>query len=136
MNQPVLQEPGLLEVESKKLDSTWKRFQSVLSPHTPVLVLDEEGSVRHITASARRLLDYRNDQAVDPCFFTHVHSRNQYQVMRDVADMVCYGKAQASWLLRLRTGQGRWHWFKATAKNQLGGPAAAIVITLSDLHGL
>lgn len=111
-----------------------KRFQSHLSLHGPVLVLNGEGSLLHLSDAARTLLEYRPDQSIEPCFFAHVHGRNHYQVMRDVADMVCYGRQFTTWLLRLRTGQGRWRWYKAHVQNDLGGEVDAILIRLSDLY--
>lgn len=111
-----------------------KRFHDVVTPHVPALVLDGEGTIRHLTEAARRLLKYAADRPFDPCFFSHVHGRNLRQVMHDVADMVRYGKMQASWLLRLRTGQGHWRWFKATAARQSDASETAIVVYLRDLY--
>ncbi len=110
-----------------------KRFQQTLTTHTPALVLDGEGTIQHINLNARRLLEYDPEQPVEPCFFSHIHNKNLYQVMRDVADMVCYGKAGASWLLRLNTGRHQWKWFKATVFNQLDHATPSIVITLDDM---
>lgn len=108
-----------------------KRFQDHVQAHAPVLLLTADGMITHVSASARTLLEYRSKEGMDPCFFTHVHGKNLYQVMRDVADMVCYGKSQASWLLRLRTGQGRWRWYKATVRNRLENDSM-IEIRLDD----
>lgn len=84
--------------------------------------------------SALRLLSYRSKSSMSPCFFSHVHGKNLYQVMRDVADMVCYGKPRASWLLRLRTGDGRWRWFKVLAECSIDEPDRTIELTLSDVN--
>ena len=111
-----------------------KRFRELVSPHVAALVLNAEGSIEHATPAGRRILEYRADEPIEPCFFTHIHSRNLYQIMRDVADMVCYGKAQARWLLRLRTGRGRWSWYRAHARNHLLDSERAIIITLRDVH--
>ena len=46
-----------------------------------------------------------------------MHEKDLYRVMRDVAEMVCHGKKQAWWQLRMRTGRGRWRWFKMLAHN-------------------
>lgn len=110
-----------------------KRFQNPLLQQ-PVVVLDEEGSIVDISASALRLLEFRRRNGMAPCFFSHVHGKNLYQVMRDVADMVCYGKHSASWLLRLRTGTGRWRWYRVTARNRLSGSEKRIELTLRDVH--
>lgn len=135
MSDSIVQEmPVSTAAASKNFAADWKRFQNILTPHVPLIVLDAEGSIQHLTPAARRVLEYRTDQRIDGCFFSHVHGRNLYQVMRDVADMVCYGRAQANWLLRLRTGQGRWQWFRAHVKNDLATPEAAITITLRHLH--
>ena len=111
-----------------------KRFHQLVMPHVPALVLDGEGTVRHLTEAARHLLKYATGRPFDPCFFSHVHGRNLRQVMHDVADMVRYGKTQTSWLLRLRTGQGHWRWFKATAACQPDASEKAIVVYLRDLY--
>ncbi|HEX7071861.1 MAG TPA: hypothetical protein VF190_13695 [Rhodothermales bacterium] len=108
-----------------------KRFRDQFAAYVPYVVLNPDGMIRDVTPSARKLLEYRTSQQIDPCFFAHVHGKNLYQVMRDVADMVCYGKNQASWLLRLRTGQGRWRWYKASVRNRLEEDEA-IQIQLDD----
>lgn len=119
---------------SKKFDQSRKRFQRRVAPHLPVLVVDAEGTIQHITPAARRLLEYRHDEDPLPCFFSHIHGRNMYQVMRDVADMVCYGKPRASWLLQLRTARGRWRWVKASVQNHLEGDEPSIHVAISDLQ--
>lgn len=111
-----------------------KRFQETPTLQGPVLALNGEGTLLYASSAARTLLEYRPDQTIEPCFFAHVHGRNHYQVMRDVADMVCYGRQSATWLLRLRTGQGQWRWYKAHVRNELGHDRNAIVIHLSDLY--
>lgn len=120
--------------EARKFTAIRKRFQEPVSPHLPTLVLGGDGMIQHTTPAARHMLEYKPDQQIESCFFSHVHGRNLYQVMRDVADMVCYGKASASWLLRIRTGQGRWRWFKASVKNQLNLGEGTILVNLRDLH--
>lgn len=122
------------EPSPKKISRPRKRFQDGVEPHSAALVLDAEGTIQHITPAARRLLEYRHDDDLPPCFFSHVHGRNMYQVMRDVADMVCYGKPRATWLLRMRTGRGRWQWVRATVSNLLQGDVPAIKVVVSDLQ--
>ena len=136
MNNPSLLRdlPKLEAPPAKKFDPDRKRFQSGIDTHVPLMVLDAEGSIQHLTPAARKVLEYKLGQPVEPCFFSHVHGKNLHQVMRDVADMVCRGKAQASWLLRLRTGQGRWRWYKATVRNELMQPEATITVHLRDFH--
>lgn len=85
----------------------------------PQLLLDAEGSITDLTPAARRLLEYQNDAPVERCFFSHVHQKNLFQVMRDVAQMVTTGLPRASWLLRLRTGRRRYQWFKMEVRNRL-----------------
>ncbi len=117
----------------KKISLSRKRFQDA-EKHRSAIILDAEGTIRHITPAARRLLEYRHDDDLPPCFFSHVHGRNMYQVMRDVADMVCYGKPRASWLLRMRTGRGRWQWVRATVTNKLESDVPTIQVIVSDLQ--
>lgn len=116
---------------SKKFVPIRKRFQA--KPHLPVIVLNGEGTIEEMSPTARRMLEYGKDDHVPPSFFSHVHGRNIYQVMRDVADIVCYGKPRASWLLRLRTGRGRWQWFRTSVTPHFQDGDLAIHIHLSDL---
>jgi len=103
------------------ISSFRKRFQEkeTLDPRLPLLLLNADGDIQHITPTARMLLEYPGPQPIDPCFFTHVHSRNLQQVWHDLAAMARQRKQQASWLLRLRTGRGHWRWFQVRARNLL-----------------
>ena len=88
-----------------------KRFQ--LRP--PHLVVDSTGHLTALSPDARALLEFPASQRVETNFFSHVHSRNQYRVMRDVASLLLFDKTRCEWLLRMRSGRGRWLWFQATA---------------------
>lgn len=120
---------------SKKIAEYRKRFQSLAKAHVAALILDAEGTIRHVTPAARRLLGYDLNEPLMPCFFSHVHGHNMYQVMRDIADMVCYGKPKARWLLRLRTSNGRFQWFQTTVTNHLDYDEPTIKIVVGDLSG-
>lgn len=96
-------------------------------------MLDREGDIQFLTRAARATLEYTSDDRVDECFFAHVHKRNMQRVMRDLADMVCRGKQRARWLLRLRTGNGRWRWYRASAQNRLRAEANDILVRLRTL---
>lgn len=111
----------------------WKRFQIMESPLVPLLAVDAEGTIQHISPAARRLLEYPSGASPDPCFFTHVHGRNLYRVMQDIANMVCHRQQQVEWLLRLKTGRGRHRWFKAAVHNRLYDDEARIVMILEAL---
>lgn len=113
--------------------SNWKRFHPAENLFLPILTIDAEGTIQHLSKAARRLLEYPPDAELDPCFFAHVHGKNLYRVMQDVAHMVCYGQRQISWLLRLRTGRGRWRWYRATAHNRLHTADNHILIRLSEV---
>ncbi len=109
---------------------TRKRFQTA-----PAYVcLSADGTISDVGNGTRRLLEYGDNEAMDPCFFTHVHQRNLYQVMRDVAEMVTQGKPRASWLVRLRTGRARWTWVRATVQNHLTDAMQVIRIDLTPIR--
>jgi len=113
--------------------STETEFRETAAPHVPVLTLDQEGTIQSLTEAARRALEYSGESDPDPCFFAHVHARNQHRVMRDLADMVCRGKQRAQWLLRLRTGNKRWRWYRATVRNELRQEEGYIHVRLRPL---
>lgn len=117
--------------EPQNFEDRRKRFRT---ERAPLLRVDASGNVVDLTAAARHLLEYDADELLDTAFFSHVHGKNLYRVMRDVADMVCYGKEQCSWLLCLKTGRSRWRWYKAKATNRLNGAAPHIIIHLNDLN--
>ena len=111
----------------------WKRFRPVEDLLIPVLSIDKEGTIQHVSKAARRLLEYAPDATLDTYFFSHVHGKNLYRVMQDIAHMVCCGQRHASWLLRLRTGHGRWRWYRATAQNRLHQSPRDILIRLTSV---
>jgi len=114
-------------------DQDWKRFREKTLSHVPALTLDREGNIKTLTRAARRALEYSDDATVDEYFFSHVHKHNMQRVMHDLANMVCRGKQRAQWLLRLRTGNERWRWYRASARNNLGGEDEHIRIRLRPL---
>jgi hypothetical protein len=105
-----------------------KRFQN---PGLATIVLGADGTVQSLSSPARSILEYGPDQPVNQSFFSMIHGRQLYQVMRDVADMVCHGKTRVTWLIRLRTYKGRWKWFKADVYNRLDQNSASLDIILS-----
>lgn len=107
-----------------------KRFH----PSPVYVCVSADGTIADVGEGARRLLEYEENDVLDPCFFTHVHQRNLYQVMRDVAEMVTLGKPRASWIVRLRTGRHRWTWVRATVQNRLHDALHVIRIDLSPIQ--
>lgn len=103
------------------------------SPHVPVLILDREGTLQQVNDPARRALEYAPEDSLDDCFFSHVHGHNLRRVMRDLAHMVSHRKQRARWLLRLRTGNGRWRWYRAFARNHLDHSDPAIQVHFRPL---
>jgi len=101
--------------------------------HVPTLAVDEEGTIQHVNAAARRVLEHPPDESIGACLFSHVHGHNLRRVMRDLAHMVRHRKQRARWLLRLRTGTGRWRWYRAVAHNRLDEPESVVAIHLRPL---
>lgn len=130
-------------VEEKFFGPTRKRFQPPVLERSPALVLNAHGEIETLTPLARRLLDFGPNQRIQPSFFSHLSGKNLNQVMCDLADMVCGRKPRAQWLLRLRTGRGRWRWFQAVARPlpedttpEAGLPVSedgAILVTLTEV---
>lgn len=121
-----LQEPttsGLTGVD-------WKRFQN---PNMPLVVLSSDASILHLSPTARRLLGYKPNEPVEGSFFSLIHRKQLFPVMRDVADMVCHGKPNATWLVRLRTVSGRWQWFKADVRNRNDLAPPVVTVALKAL---
>lgn len=121
-------------VPSVSRSDSGSAFEDREPPFIPWLTLDEDGTIQHITDAARRVLEYPVDERIDPYFFSHVHGRNLRRVMWDVAQMVKQHKKSAQWLLRLRTGNGRWRWYRAEAENHLNQPDGDIRIRLRPLN--
>lgn len=99
-------------------------------PHVPVVALDRDGTIKEITRSAQTALEYSPEESIQPCFFSHVHGQNLRRVMRDLALMVSHRKQRARWLLRLRTGNQRWRWYRAVAHNHLDQPEETVRVKL------
>ncbi len=134
MNEVATRSPARISPEPEHYTMRRKRFQSPLLEQ-PTMRLDEDGSILEISTTALRMLEHtQKSDALKSCFFSLVHGKNLYQVMRDVADMVCYGKSRASWLLRLETGMSRWRWYRVSARNNLSTPDPGILLTLEEVH--
>ena len=114
----------------QKSTSDRKRFHN---PSFPTAVLAADGNVLHLSPAAKRLLGYSQSEPVEVSFFSLIHRNQLFQVMRDVADMVCHGKSSATWLLRLRSVQGRWQWFKADAHYRPDEPHAPLTVILRSM---
>jgi PAS domain-containing protein len=99
----------------------------------PILHLDRDGVIQGAHVPARRVLGYAPDASIDTCFFSHMHGHNLRRVMRDLAHMVSHRKQRARWLLRLRTGTGRWRWYRAVARNHLDREFPFIRVLLRSL---
>lgn len=84
-----------------------------------IVVLDEDGTVQHISRQARELLSLETGTIAGRSFFGHVHPDHLNRVKWDLVQMVGRGKQTVTWLLRLRTGLGPWQWFKLQAVNYL-----------------
>lgn len=98
------------------------------------MTLDKDGNIVDAAPAALHLLEHSSMTGIDVCFFTHVHGKNLRQVMSDIADMVHRGKTRASWLLRLRTGRGRWRWYKVSVRTLPAATRREIQLTLRDVH--
>lgn len=124
----------LNEIEQRRAETSSETpALSDSPPHVPLLVLDENGTIQALTKGARRALEYSPETPVEPNFFSHVHGQNLRRVMRDLAHMVSHRKQSAQWLLRLRTGNNRWRWYRATAKNHLDDSEGEIRVLLRPL---
>ncbi len=99
-----------------------------------MLVLGGNGKIKYMTPDAQKMLEYTDDQPQRGSFFSLVHHRNLYQVMRDVSEMVCSGKQKASWALWLKTAKGHWRWFKIQVHNRLTDETASLQLVIQETH--
>lgn len=103
-----------------KFDSSrireWKRFQTLLhSNGGAVIVLNENGTVCHVTTPADYLLGGRLSQMQGQYFLSLVHRRNLHTVSRCLERLVDGRRKQVSWIFRFGVKHDRWVWLKATA---------------------
>lgn len=122
------------ETEQRRLQRSLPQPSlSEVSSHVPLLILDENGTIRDLTRKARHVLKQSPDDSIERNFFSHVHGHNLQRVMRDLAHMVTHGKQRAQWLLRIRTREQRWRWCRAHAENHLDDPEESIRVLLRPL---
>lgn len=124
----------LREIEQRRIQrSSPQPLLSEVSPHVPLLILDENGIIQDLTRRARHVMEQSADASIAPSFFSHLHGQNLHRVMRDLAHMVTHGKQRAQWLLRIRTGTRRWRWCRAHAENHLSHPEQSIRVLLRPI---
>ena len=110
-----------------------KRLDTSVAVNTkPRITLNPEGRIQALSPAARRALEYAPDATPAPNFFSHVAGRNLGRVLRDLGRMVQGNRQHARWLVRLRTGSGRWRWYRAEVHNELEREEA-ITITVWPL---
>lgn len=109
------------------------RMVEAVSEQAPEVLVDADGLILHATRAARHLLGDDDGLLARSSFFSLVHQKNLYRVIRDVAEMVCHGKPQAQWFLRLRNGHERWSWFQVYVHNELDGDAEALRVFLREV---
>jgi PAS domain-containing protein len=95
--------------------------QSSAESHStvPRIDLDREGTIQRLNADAAAILESSPGEDIDRNFFSHVDGHNLRRVTRDLTQMECHDMKQARWLLRLRTGESRWQWYRAVVRNNL-----------------
>jgi len=92
----------------------------VAPPHVPRLTLNREGDIRGLNRAACRALEIADDEQLSSrSFFSLIDGRNLRRVMWDLARMIKRKVQGARWLLRLRTGNDRWRWYRVAANNKL-----------------
>ena len=122
----LLQAPSIFQ-------SSTSRIPLLQAPSRPSLVLNAEGTILEISGEGRRALEYGTQQQFISCFFSHVHGKSLYRVMRDITQMVFDGRSYAHWLLSLRKGTGKWGCFSAAVHNRLHEDEATIHVFLQDI---
>ena len=111
-------EPRLRETDLAEQSS--ETPASVKPPHVPRLLLDRQGDIQDLNRAACRALDCSDDEPLSSrSFFSLIDGRNLRRVMWDLARMIKRKVQEARWLLRLRTGTGRWRWYRVAANNKL-----------------
>lgn len=91
-------------------------YQTLTDSGAPVIIIGFDGSIIDASHTAQALMGYASELSLDTNFFTLIHKNQLYTVMRDVADIICRGKQQASWLIRLKSSGGSWKWFNAEVR--------------------
>lgn len=111
-------------------------FDETFHENQAILVLDEGGTIQHISRTARRLLTLGAGTITGGSFFERVHPDHLNRVKWDLVQMTIRGKQRVTWLLRLKTGLGPWQWFKLEALNCLGAnEQGGIVLWLHERGG-
>ena len=103
-------------------------FQHLTESGAPVIIIGFDGSIKDVSHSALNLMDFRMAESIEKNFFQLIHKNQLYPVMRDVADIICRGKTSASWLIRIRTSNGTWKWFKAEVQKSNACEACICVL--------
>jgi len=101
----------------------------------PLLLLDTNGTIRHTTRRACRLLDYRPGQVVDSNFFNLVHDESRKRIMWDLAEMAVRHRQQATWHVRIKTGEGDWEEYQVEASSQLHRSGVAGIVLELNAQG-
>lgn len=102
----------------------------------PHILVDDKGTIQHVSDGARELLDLGSRSLTGEPFFGRVHPRQLKPVLHDLTEMTARDKQWATRLVRLKTGLGPWRWFRVEVENRLGrSDRAGFVLHLHERGG-
>lgn len=84
-----------------------------------MLLLDKNGRIRKASPAACDILHRGTRDEVGGDFFELVEENNRNRVMWDLSEMACGGRHEATWTLRLKTGQRERQPVRIRARNRL-----------------
>ncbi|SMB97690.1 substrate-binding domain-containing protein [Deinococcus hopiensis] len=125
-----------LQVAHEHLQQSERRFRSLVQNASDlILVLDAEGSIRYVSASARAMVGYTAQEMTGQDLLTYLSPEHHGEVRRQITQLIADGPATTLRpRYRLRTALGEGRWFEGLMTNLLSDPdVRGIVLNSHDI---
>lgn len=125
----------LVEAEQKVLRQSEQRFRSLLQNALDVvMILEVDSTIRYVSDSLYRILNYHPEDWVGTNILKWVHSNDAQKMQNFFTECLRELEATHSVELQFQHGLGHWCWIEAIGNNRLSEPSVGgIVINFRDI---
>jgi PAS domain S-box-containing protein len=88
-------------------------------------VLEEDGTVRHVSPSVRAVLGYRPEEVVGTSVFDYIHPDDVQRALEALAETLATPGVLPPVRFRARRADGAWRHMEVVRNNCLGDPSVA-----------
>lgn len=125
----------MLEAQIEQVNLAQQRMEQLLYNASEVITIyEQDGTIRYISPSVKRILGYEPDELIGAKGRTHTHEED-LEKARSMFGALLLNKSQAETIqYRFKKKDGNWIWLEAAGKNLISDPSIkGIVVNARDI---